>query len=111
MMTNPNSPRSWLMGTIKSIIESADKIMLPHKYNFVNNREATNFNTKLLKKEKYDLTKVLEKAKGSLMEPGSEFQEKNKLKTFSSTMSIGQRWRRSYPTGSTIPSHTYRTRF
>ena len=51
MKTNPNSPRSWLMGTIKNIIESTDKIMLPHKYNFMNNREAAKYNTKLLKKK------------------------------------------------------------
>ena len=77
--TNPNSPQSWLMGTIKTIIESTDKIMLPHKYNFMNNREAAKFNTKLLKRERYDLTKVLGKAKGTMMEPGSEFREKDKL--------------------------------
>ena len=49
MKTNPNSPRSWLMGTIKNIIESTDKIMLPHKYNFMNNREVAKYITKLLK--------------------------------------------------------------
>ena len=78
-MANPNSPRSWLMGTIKSIIDYTDRIMLPQKYIFTKNREAAEFNTKLLKKEKYDLTKVLHTSKGSMMEPRSEFREKNEL--------------------------------
>ena len=67
------------MGTIKAVIDSTDKVMLPHKYNFQNNQEAVKQNTKLLKREKYDLTLALQKAKGTIMEPGSEFRGRNKL--------------------------------
>ena len=78
-IANPNSPRSWLMGTIKKIIDSTDRVMLPHKYIFENNREAAKLNTKLLKRDKYDLAKAIARAKGTMLEPGSEFRRKETL--------------------------------
>jgi len=75
-IANPKSPQSWLMGTIKPIIDSADRVMLPHKYIFTTNHEAAKLNTKLLKRDKYDLTKALARAKGTMLESGSEFRTK-----------------------------------
>ena len=79
-LANPNSTRSWLMGTIKEIIDAADRTILPHKYVFANNREAAKHNTKILKRTKYDLTLALERCKGTVMEPGSEFRRTAELK-------------------------------
>ena len=55
--TNPNSKTSWLMHTISQIIDTADKVMQPHTYKFENTREAVNWNTKILKRDRYDFTK------------------------------------------------------
>ena len=37
--TNPTLHESWLMATIKTIVNSTNKIILPHKYKFENTRE------------------------------------------------------------------------
>ena len=68
------------MATIKTIIHTSDKIISPHKYKFENTRDAAKINTKILKRDRYDLTKALRREKGSMMEPGSEFRHTAKLK-------------------------------
>ena len=68
------------MGTIKEIIDAADRTIFPHKYVFANNREAAKHNTQILKRTKYDLTLALERCKGTVMEPGSEFRRTAELK-------------------------------
>ena len=74
--TNPTSKKSWLIHTVQTIVTSVDKVIQPHHYRFVNSREAAKFNTKILKRSKYDLSLALKKEKGSMMEPGSEFRSK-----------------------------------
>ena len=68
------------MHTIRKIINITDKVILLHKYKFVNAREAAKFNTSILKQSKYDFTKVLQKEQGIMLEPGSEFRSHNTLK-------------------------------
>ena len=50
-------------------------MIAPHKYKFENSREAAKFYTKLLKKHKCDLEIALNKEKGTMLEPGSEFHK------------------------------------
>ena len=72
--TNPGSRESWLMATIKTIINNTDRVILPHKYKFENTRDAAKYNTKLLKKNTYDFVRAIRKEKGTIMEPCSEFR-------------------------------------
>ena len=71
--------RSWLMTTIQTIITSADRVMLPHKYKFENTREAAKYNIKLIKKQRYDFVRALDKEDGTMLELGSEFRLKSVL--------------------------------
>ena len=73
-IAHPRSRDSWLMAAIKTIINSTDKIILPHKYRFENTREAAKHNTKLLKNSRYDFVRAMKKEVGTIMEPGSEFR-------------------------------------
>ena len=79
--TPPSLPpkRSWLMTTIQTIITSANRVMLPHKYKFENTREAAKYNTKLIKKQRYDFIRALNKEDGTMIEPGSKFRLKSVL--------------------------------
>ena len=70
VQSNPTSKDAWLIATIKSIIITSDKIILPHKYKFENTKDAAKHNTKLLKKDKYNFTKTLKRETGTIMEPG-----------------------------------------
>ena len=56
---NVESGMSWLVFTITRIISTPDKLMKRQHYKFENSREAAKFNTKLLKKSRYDLTSAL----------------------------------------------------
>ena len=76
---NPTSKYSWLIATIKSIIKTSYKAILPHKYKFENTREDAKYNTKLLKKDRYNFRKVLRREKGTIMEPGPEFRSIEQL--------------------------------
>ena len=78
-ITHPNSSYSWLIHTIRKIVSGTDKITSPHKYTFINTREADKANTIILKKRKYDFTKALRKEKGTILEPGSEFRPQETL--------------------------------
>ena len=71
---HPHSQDSWLVHTIKKLLKSPNKSIKPHKYRFENTRDAAKFNTKLLKRHKYDLEVALEKEDGTMLEPGSEFR-------------------------------------
>ena len=73
------SEMSWLIYTLKSIISTADKMMKPHNYKFENNQDAAKYNTKLLKRSKYNLTLELCREKGAMMDPGSESISESKL--------------------------------
>ena len=64
LQTNPKSKDLWLMTTIKTIINTSDKIISPHKYKFENKRDAAKINTKILKKNMYNLTKALHRERG-----------------------------------------------
>ena len=77
--THPRSKDSWLIHKIKRIVQSPNRMINPHKYKFENSREAAKFNTKLLKKHKYDLEIALNKEKGTMLEPGSEFRTKDTI--------------------------------
>ena len=77
--TNPTSHKSWLMATIRTIMNSTGKIILPHKYKFENTREAAKHNTTLLKKSKYDFVRAMQKELGTILEPGSEFRKHTDL--------------------------------
>lgn len=48
--------------------------MVPLKYKFENNIDAAKSNTKLIKKQRYDFVRVLNKEDGAMLEPGSKFQ-------------------------------------
>ena len=50
-INHPMSRDSWLMAAIKTVINSTDKIILPHKYRFENTREAAKHNTKVTKEQ------------------------------------------------------------
>ena len=59
LQANPSSKDSWLITTMKTIIHMSDKIISPHKYRFENTQEVAKFNTKLLKKDRYDFNGAL----------------------------------------------------
>ena len=63
----------------KKIINTSDKVILPHSYKFENTREAAKFNKTILKKARYSFTRALRREKGTIMEPGSEIRSINKL--------------------------------
>ena len=75
--THPLSPQSpkkiWLMSTIQIIITSTDRAMSLHKYRFEKNRDVDKHNTKLIKKQRYDFVRALDKEYGTMLEPRSEF--------------------------------------
>ena len=73
--THNNTKESWLVYTMRRVISAADKVINPHNYKFENNREAAKYNTKLLKRDKYDLARALKQQKGTMMEPGSELRQ------------------------------------
>ena len=68
------------MATIKTIIDTSNKIISPHKYKLENTRDSAKTNTQIFKKDRYNLTKALHRERGSMMEPGSEFRYISKLK-------------------------------
>ena len=76
---NPRSQDSWLMHTIKKVIKSTDRVINPHKYKFQNSRDAAKFNTKILKRHKYDFKHALKQEAGTMLEPGSEFRTHNTI--------------------------------
>ena len=53
--------------------------MQPHKYKFVDTGNATKWNTKLLKRDRYDLTKALAGQDDDMMEPSAGFRHKDTL--------------------------------
>ena len=64
----PQSPnKSWLMSTIQSIITSTDRAMAPYKYRFETNRDAAKYNTKLIKKQRYNFVRSLDKEDGTML--------------------------------------------
>ena len=67
------------MHTIKQIITTTDKVILPHKDKFENTGEAAKYNTSILKRHKYDFTVVLSRKIGTILGPGSEFRTKDTL--------------------------------
>ena len=71
--TNQNS--SWIMQCIKKAVTGSSKMMKQQKFRFEDGRMAAKYNTKILKQCKYDFEKALEKEKGTMLEPGSEFRE------------------------------------
>ena len=72
--------RSWMMSIIQVVITFADRDMSPHKYKFENTREAAKYNTKLIKKQRYDFIRALDKDEGAMLELGSEFRLNSVLK-------------------------------
>ena len=84
-ITHPTSliphNRFWLMSNIQSVITSADRVMLPHKYKLENTREAAKYNTKLIKKPRDNFIRSLDKEDGTMLEPGSEFRLNSVLKS------------------------------
>ena len=76
---NPQSQDSWLMHTIKKVIKSTDRVINPHKYKFQNSRDAAKFNTKILKRHKYDFKHALQQEAGTMLEPGSKFRTHNTI--------------------------------
>ena len=75
-ITYPSSTESWLVHTIRTIIKTTDKVISPHKYKFENTRDATKYNTSILKRSKYNFTKASAKENGTILQPGSEFRKK-----------------------------------
>ena len=73
-ISHPKSKESWLVHTIGSIIRQSDRSINQHKFQFVNNRDAAKFNTRILKRYKYDLVAAMRNEKGTMLEPGSEFR-------------------------------------
>ena len=71
--TNQNS--SWIMQCIRKAVTGSSKMMKQQKNRFEDGREAAKYSTKILKQCKYDFEKALEKEKGTMLEPGSEFRE------------------------------------
>ena len=49
--------------------------MNQHKLKFENTRRAAEYNAKILKQYKHDLTKIIRKEAGTMLDPGSEFRE------------------------------------
>ena len=78
---HPHSQDSWLVHTIKKLLRSPNKSITPHKYRFENTRDAEKFNTKILKRHKYDLEVALEKEDGTMLEPGSEFRAAEQIES------------------------------
>ena len=100
---NPKSKDSWLIHTIKSIINSTDKVISPHKYKFENTRDAAKFNAAILKRNKYDFTKALQKEKGTMLEPGSEFRSRDILAPLLSQHEHWDKMEQIVTTGVTYP--------
>ena len=74
---------------IRNNIPSTDKVIAPHKYKFENTCDAAKYNTSILKRSKYDLTRALLKDKGTMLEPGSEFRSS---KTLQPLLSKHENW-------------------
>ena len=73
-LSHPKSKKSWLVHTISNIIRQSDRNINPHKFQFTNTRDAAKFNTRILKRYKYDLVAAMKNEKGTMLEPGSEFR-------------------------------------
>ena len=76
----PRKRDVWLVKAIKKVISTVDKVMLPYRYQFFNNRDSAKHNTKILKNYKYDFDVALFQKNGTIMEPGSKFRSTEVLK-------------------------------
>ena len=72
--TNLLSTMSWLVHTINEITKKPNKTIKRHKVKFENTKRAAEYNAKLLKHCKHNLTTLLKKEKGTMIQPGSEFR-------------------------------------
>ena len=72
--TEKKSILSWLMTTITNIIEKNERKTKQHLYVFENMEKAAKVKTKLLKRNRHDYEKSMEKERGMMLEAGSEFR-------------------------------------
>ena len=67
------------MQCIKRAVTTSSRRMKQQKFRFEDGRDAAKYNTKILKQCKYDFEIALQKEKGTMLEPGSEFREPHLL--------------------------------
>ena len=89
--THPTVTESWLCHTIRGIIQPAGRAMTQHRFKFHNTRDTAKYNTKILKRYKYDLVKAFKKEQGTMLEPGSEFRTHTSLEPL---LSNHKNWRK-----------------
>ena len=73
--TKPKTRWSWLMRTIAKVVTMPARRMEESKFVFANTKEAADHNSKLLKRHRWSLEKVLISEKGTMIQPGLEFRE------------------------------------
>ena len=73
--------KSWLMKTLWKICRSRHRPMKLHRCRFEDNVEAAEFNARWLKHYRWDLSEAIEKQKGTMLEPGSEFRKWETVKS------------------------------
>ena len=74
-MSDKHNTDSWLLDTIKNILESEETVMQDHGLKFENPKAAAKFNSKLLKKYNYDYSAMVKDHPNSTITPGSEFRK------------------------------------
>ena len=73
-MNKKNNTNSWLLDTIKEILESEDIPMKDHGLMFENTKSAAKYNSNLLKKYGYNYEALVNDHPGLTITPGSEFR-------------------------------------
>ena len=79
-MKSSRKRESWLMETIRETLGDRPASRRIHKCRFENTMAAARFNAKWMKHYGWDLKKALEKQKGTMLSPGSEFREAEKVR-------------------------------
>ena len=75
-----NLTQPWILHHITSLIHGTEPTPSMHQFKFSNDRKAAKFNTKLIKYTDYDLEKCIVKQKHSILTPGSEFRQLQKIR-------------------------------
>jgi len=75
-----NLQKPWLLHHLATLCASKEDTPKQHRFQFENSRKAAKFNTKLIKYTDYDFQKCVNKQKQTILTPGSEFRDIQKIR-------------------------------
>ena len=78
---NCQGNESWLITQIRKISAQVEPDLHPPSFRFENNKDAANWNAKVLDSYNNDFDEAIEHQKGTVLQPGSEFRTIEKLAT------------------------------